>query len=154
MTQLHAIAQRFYGERTWPFQLARYLSIGGFVTCVDIGTFAVLLRARWPLIAVITGSWALAVATHFSLNKYVNFRAHDRPTHRQAVTYGIVAGTTWLTTTAIVKGAVALGAPPLAGKAIAIAFNIPVGFLGHRYLTFGRGITATVRRLFGRSTNA
>ena len=145
MSRLHQFAQKFYADVSWQFQLARYATIGGFVTCIDLGSFALFLRARWPLLAVITASWALAVVTHFSLNKYANFRAHDRPTHHQAGTYAVVVGTTWLTTTAIVKGAVALGAPPLLGKVIAIAFNVPIGFFGHRYLTFGRGIAATLK---------
>jgi putative flippase GtrA len=147
---MSSLPQRFYTDRTWPFQLARYVSIGGFVTCLDLGSFAFFLRLHWPLIGVITASWALAVVTHFSLNKYVNFRAHDRPVHHQAVTYGIVAITVWLTTTAIVKGAVALNVPPLLGKVIAIACNLPLGFFGHRYLTFGRGITATVQHFLER----
>jgi putative flippase GtrA len=149
-----SVLARFYADKTWPFQLARYLSIGGLVTCVDVGTFALLLRTRLPLLAVVTASWALAVGTHFSLNKYVNFRAHDRPAHHQAATYAIVAGTTWLTTVLIVKAAVAIGVPPLGGKIVAIAFNVPVGFLGHRHLTFGRGITATLKHLLDRRTGA
>ncbi|HLX25347.1 MAG TPA: GtrA family protein [Candidatus Cybelea sp.] len=149
---VHELAHRFYSDRAWPYQLARYLSIGGFVTCVDVGSFAIFLRLHWQLQMVITASWALAVVTHFSLNKYVSFRAHDRPVQHQAVTYAIVAFVIWLTTTAIVRGSVALGAPPLLGKAVAIAFNLPVGFLGHRYLTFGRGIAATWRSLFGPRT--
>jgi putative flippase GtrA len=150
MTRLHDFAQRFYADTSWPFQLARYASIGGFVTCIDVGTFVLFLRAGWPLFAVITASLGLAFATHFLLNKYVNFRAHDRPAHHQAATYAVVAGTTWLTTTAIVKGAVALGAPPLLGKFVAIAFNVPIGFFGHRYLTFGRGINATLKEALRR----
>lgn len=145
MTRLHAFAQKFYSDTSWPFQLGRYATIGTFVTCIDLGSFALFLRARWPLMAVITASWALSVVTHFSLNKYANFRAHDRPAHHQAGTYAVVVGTVWLTTTAIVKGAVALGVPPLIGKVIAIACNVPIGFFGHRHLTFGRGIAGTVR---------
>ncbi|MBV8155969.1 MAG: GtrA family protein [Candidatus Eremiobacteraeota bacterium] len=147
-------ARRFYAEKSWPFQLARYLSIGGIVTCLDFGSFALLLRAGWPLLGVITGSWVVAIVSHFALNKYVNFRAHDRPAHHQATTYGVVALVVWLTTTGIVKGAVALGAPALLGKCVAIAFNIPIGFLGHRYLTFGRGIVATLRGALERRDHA
>ena len=154
MTKLHAFAQKFYADTSWPFQLGRYATIGGFVTCIDVGSFALFLRAGYPLLLVITASWAIALVTHFSLNKYVNFRAHDRPTHHQVATYAIVAGTTWFTTTAIVKGAIALGAPPLLGKFVAIAFNVPIGFFGHRYLTFGRGIAATARHLFSRHGDA
>ena len=155
MTRFHDFAQKFYADPSWPFQLARYGSIGGFVTCIDVGSFVLFLRAGWPLLAVITASLGLSLVAHFFLNKYVNFRAHDRPAHHQAVTYAIVAGTTWLTTTAIVKGAVAFGAPPLLGKFLAIAFNVPIGFFGHRHLTFGRGIGATLKdALRGRRKSA
>ncbi len=150
MSGLHVLAQRWYSDRSLPFQLARYLTIGGLATALDVGTFALLLRARWPLLAVITAAYGVGVATHFSLNKYVNFRAHDRPIQRQALTYAVVAFTCWVTTTAIVKGAVALGAAPLVGKALAVAFNIPIGFFGHRHLTFGRGIGAALRRMLSR----
>jgi putative flippase GtrA len=142
---MRAFAARFYEERTWPFQLARYLTIGGAVFCIDVGSFAGFLRAGIPLLVTTTLSYGLGIASHFTLNKYVNFRAHDRPVHAQAVTYGIVAFVCWLTTLGIVKGAVAFGAPPLAGKLLAIAFNLPLGFLGHRYFTFGRGIVSTIR---------
>ncbi|HZY99762.1 MAG TPA: GtrA family protein [Candidatus Baltobacteraceae bacterium] len=148
--RIHALAHRLYADASWPFQLARYVFIGGFVTCLDLGSFVLFLHAGWPLLAVITASWAIAVATHFSLNKYVNFRAHDRPTHQQMVTYAVISAVTWLTTIAIVKGAISLGASPVAGKVLAIAFNVPIGFFGHRYLTFGRGIVATARHLLGR----
>ena len=42
------------------------------------------------------------------------------------------------------------GAPPLLGKFVSIAFNVPIGFFGHRYLTFGRGISATLKEAFRR----
>jgi putative flippase GtrA len=142
---MRAFVERFYEDRTWPFQLARYATIGGIVLCIDVGTFAGLLRAGVALLLTTSIAYGLGIATHFTLNKYVNFRAHDRPVHSQAITYGIVAFICWLTTLGIVRSAVALGLPPLGGKLLAIAFNLPLGFLGHRYLTFGRGILSTVR---------
>lgn len=154
---MRTLATRFYEDRSWPFQLARYLTIGGFVFAVDFGSFALVLRLGWPLLVVATLSYGLGIATHFTLNKYVNFRAHDRPVHSQALTYGAVAFVCWLTTLLIVKGTFAFAVPYLgayragvAGKLAAVAVNIPLGFLGHRYLTFGRGIAATLRDLFGR----
>lgn len=142
---IRVLAQRLYEERTWPFQLARYLSIGSFVFCVDFGLFALLLRAHWPLMLVTTTSFGVGVATHFTLNKYVNFRAHERPVHHQASTYGVVVFACWLITLGVVKVAVSFGMPPLVGKLIAVAVNVPIGFLGHRYLTFGRGIVHAFR---------
>jgi putative flippase GtrA len=144
---MRTLMTRFYVDRTWPFQLARYLTIGGIVFCIDVGSFAALLRAGIPLLVTTTISYGLGIGSHFTLNKYVNFRAHDRPVHSQAITYAAVAFVCWLTTLGIVKGAVLLGAPPLGGKLLAIAFNLPLGFLGHRYLTFGRGIVSAIRGL-------
>jgi putative flippase GtrA len=148
---MHLLASRFYGDRSWKFQLARYVSIGLLVTALDVGSFALFLRARWPLMLAVTASYGLGVAIHFSLNKYANFRAHDRPVRRQAINYAVVAVTCWVTTAAIVKLAVGFGIAPLPAKLIAIACNVPFGFLGHRNLSFGRGITATLRSLFSRT---
>jgi putative flippase GtrA len=147
---VRALITRFYEDRSWPYQLARYLTIGGLVFCIDVGSFAAFLHIGIALLVTTTISYGLGIASHFTLNKYVNFRAHDRPVHSQAITYGIVAFICWLTTLAIVKGAVALGLPPLGGKLLAIAFNLPLGFLGHRYFTFGRGIVHTIRGLSDR----
>jgi putative flippase GtrA len=147
---VRALVARFYEDRSMPFQLARYLTIGGIVFCIDVGSFAGFLRVGIPLLVTTTISYLLGITSHFLLNKYVNFRAHDRPAHSQAVTYGIVAFVCWLTTLGIVKGAVLLGAPPLGGKLLAIAFNLPLGFFGHRHLTFGRGILSTIRGISGK----
>ncbi|HTX59255.1 MAG TPA: GtrA family protein [Verrucomicrobiae bacterium] len=147
---MRTLASRFYEERSWPYQLARYLTIGGLVFVVDIGAFTLFLRLHWWLPAGTATAYALGVIAHFTLNKYVNFRAHDRSVHSQAVTYGAVVGFCLLTTLAIVSGAVALGLPPLAGKLLAVAANVPIGFLGHRHLTFGRGILASLRAFAGR----
>jgi putative flippase GtrA len=142
---VRALVSRFYEEKSLPFQLARYLTIGGIVFCIDVGSFAGFLRLGIPLLVTTTIAYVLGITSHFTLNKYVNFRAHDRPVHSQAVTYAVVAFVCWLTTLGIVKGAVLLGVPPLGGKLLAIAFNLPLGFFGHRHLTFGRGILPVIR---------
>ncbi|HTA40255.1 MAG TPA: GtrA family protein, partial [Candidatus Acidoferrales bacterium] len=82
---MRTLVTRFYEDRTWPFQLARYLTIGGIVFCIDVGSFAALLRAGVPLLVTTTIAYGFGIASHFTLNKYVNFRAHDRPVHAQAV---------------------------------------------------------------------
>jgi putative flippase GtrA len=149
---LRSLARQVLGGHEWPYQLARYLSIGTFTFCVDVGSFALMLHARWPLTLVAALSYALGTVTHFTLNKYANFRAHDRPVRNQLVTYAIVVGTCGAITIAIVDGGTLLGLPPLVAKVIAVAVNVPIGFLGHRYLTFGRGIFAALHELFARRT--
>lgn len=150
MSALPPLVHRLLAERTWPYQLARYCSIGGFTFLVDFSSFALMLHAHWPLTLVATLSYGLGTVVHFSCNKYLNFRAHDRPVRQQVVTYAIVVVFCWLTTVAIVDGMVALGLQPLVAKVIAVAVNVPIGFLGHRHLTFGPGIAAVVQRIFAR----
>jgi putative flippase GtrA len=144
---MREVMRRYYEDTSWPYQLARYLTIGGFVFAIDIGSFALLLRSRLALLLVASIAYGLGILAHFTLNKYVNFRAHHRPLADQATTYGIVAFVCWLTTLAIVKLATGVGVPPLGAKVIAVALNIPIGFWGHRTLTFGHGIVNAVRRL-------
>jgi putative flippase GtrA len=118
------------------------------VFLVDIGLYAALLRTALPLWAAVTIAYCVAVCIHFALNKYWNFRKHDRPIQDQASTHVFVVGFCLLTTIAVVGTLVTyLGVNPLVAKVVAVAVNVPIGFLGVRYLTFGRGIVGTVREI-------
>jgi putative flippase GtrA len=140
---------RLFSDRTWPFQLIRYVSIGAIVFVVDVGLFRLLVGTGVFLAIAATISFGIAICVHFTFNKYVNFRAHDRPVGEQAGTYALVAFVCWLVTLAVIESGVRLfGLTPLAAKLVAVAVNLPVGFLGHRYLTFGPGIAHAIRRIF------
>lgn len=146
--------RQMLAERAWRFQLLRYLAIGGIVFVIDVGSFRLLIVAGVFLAIATTLSFTLAVCVHFTLNKYLNFRVHDRSVQAQASTYVVVAAVAWLVTLAIVEIGVRLGGlPPLASKLVAVAVNIPVGFFGHRYLTFGPGIVRTLQRALARGEN-
>jgi putative flippase GtrA len=133
---IRELGARFYASRSWRFQLARYLTIGGVSAGVDLGIFVLLLAARVPILIVATASYGVGLAVHFTLNKYLNFRRHDRPIHRQASTYALVAFACWLVTLAIIKLATVGGLTPFAGKLAAIVLCAPIGFFGHRHFTF------------------
>jgi putative flippase GtrA len=133
-------------DRHTLLQFLTYASIGGFVQVVDIGLFRTLLLARTVPELAATVAGAVAMVVHFTLNKYVNFRNHDRPVHRQAGTYLAVGVVWWVVTLTIIASLTRVfGVPPLYAKLVAVAVNFPVGYLAHRYLTFGKGITATYR---------
>ncbi|MGR4065637.1 MAG: GtrA family protein [Vulcanimicrobiaceae bacterium] len=135
-------------HRGWQYQLLRYCTIGGLVFCVDVGLYTLLLRTALPLWAAVTIAYCVAVCIHFALNKYWNFRKHDRPIQDQASTHVVVVGFCLLTTIAIVGSLVTyFGVNPVVAKIVAVAVNVPIGFLGVRYLTFGRGIFGTVREI-------
>jgi putative flippase GtrA len=138
-------------EDRWRYQLLRYGAIGSIVFVIDVGSFRALLEVSRYLAVAATLSYALAVCVHFTLNKYANFRKHDRRVREQASTYIVVAFICWCTTLAVVEGGVATGLSPLVSKIAAVALNIPIGFAGHRFLTFGPGIIAATRRLLQRA---
>jgi putative flippase GtrA len=130
----------------WQFQLVRYLTIGGIASLMDLALLWAFLRAGIHLATAVTLAYAIPAVLHFSLNKFANFRIHTRETHRQALTYVAVTILCWLATIAIVEmGVVIFRLPPLVSKLFAIVINAPLGFLGHRYLTFGHGFGAAFR---------
>ena len=126
---------------------ARYLAIGAFVFCVDAGSFQVFVRAGLLLPIATSTSFLLATVTHFTLNRFLNFRNFERTVAQQARTYVIVAAVALLIqNAAVLIGVYTFHLVPLFAKIIGIAINVPIGFLGHRYLTFGDGIIGTLRR--------
>ncbi len=143
--------QRVLSGRALHFQLARYLAIGGFVFVVDVGLFWLLVNAHVFLAAAVTIAYCVAVCVHFTLNKYANFRAHDRPWYHQASTYAVVAFVCWVVTLIVVEFCFRIvGLSPLVSKVTAVAVNMPVGFVGHRFLTFGPGVVRAIRRVSAR----
>lgn len=129
----------------------RYMVIGGFVFAIDYSLYKYLLfelhTALWEAVTV---SQTVALLIHFTLNKFLNFRAHDRSARDQFGTYLIVAGFCILVSQVVVYGWVALfGNSDLMlklAKCAAVGVNIPIGFLGHKKLTFGGGLRAFTRR--------
>lgn len=143
--------QRRRGERARRSRLRRellsYAAIGALSVTLDVLIFRQLIGAALtPELAAIGGG-AVSMVVHFTLNKYFTFRKHDRPAHEQLGTYCAVVGVWWVVTLTVValltRG---LGVPPIAAKLVAVAINFPLGFAGQRYLTFGAGIAAALRR--------
>ncbi|NDD29204.1 MAG: GtrA family protein [Proteobacteria bacterium] len=126
----------------------RYIAIGGFVFIIDFGSYAAILNndiTYWKAAAI---SQIIAFITHFLLNKHLNFRNHDRPTSQQFATYLVVALFCLGVGIAVVQwwiwifGASRVNA--YIAKCVAVGVNIPIGFIGHKKLTFGQGLKAVV----------
>jgi len=126
----------------------RYLAAGAVVFAIDVGLFSAFVRLGIALWLGTSIAFTVAAVVHFLLNKYLTFRAFDRTFVKQARTYLILQIPSLLLTAAIVEGCtVGLHFAPLVSKIISIAVNVPLGFLGHRYLTFGGGIRAMLARM-------
>jgi putative flippase GtrA len=127
-------------------QLTFYAAIGVLAVTIDLGTFRGLMSVDCiPEIAVIVSGVA-SMLVHFFLNKYVNFRNHDRTMRDQLGTYCAVVSVWWVVTLTVVAVMTRMFlTPPMLAKLIAVALNFPLGFFAQRHLTFGPGIAATLR---------
>ena len=126
---------------------SRYIGIGGLVFILYIGVFQLLIIGHIYRPLATTIAYVLAVTCQFILNKFLNFKNFERSTARQLKTYIVVVTFCWFVTVLVIEACVRwLRVPPVGGQLIAIAVNIPLGFVGNVYLTFGGGIRATLRR--------
>ena len=142
-----ALRRRVFDARTRR-ELAFYAAIGAFSVTVDVAVFRGLCDAGWVPELAAVGGGALSMVGHFTLNKYLTFRNHDRPLRAQLGTYCAVVSVWWVVTLTVVAVLTrGCGVSPLAAKLIAVAINFPLGFVAQRTLTFGPGIAALVRRL-------
>ena len=137
-------------------KFALYLFIGGITFCVDMGSFLVLIYL-FELLRPLSSSIAflLGLACHFSLNKYFNFKSFERVIYQQLRTYIFVVGINLLITVIVIEiSCELLNIPPFYAKCAAVAVNIPIGFLGHKYLTFGEGTRKFVKKYMYKFKNA
>lgn len=128
-------------------QLVAYGSIS--VTCfiTDILLLKLFLVLQLPLSVAVSCAYLSAVTLQFFLNKYVTFRAFDRVLLAQGRTYFAVTGFNWLLALAFVEVGVRMfHVHPMTAKYASVPVIFVVGFIANRHLTFGAGITATVRR--------
>ena len=121
-----------------------YVAIGTFVLIVYLGLFQFLEAHHVALSLASTIAYAVATATHFSLNRYTNFRRFDRAIHDQARTFIAVIFGQWIITLVIVNLLVFRGVSPTIASVVAVVVNFPLGFIANRYLTFGVGIVPRV----------
>lgn len=132
-------------------QFALYVTIGGLGVAVDLLSLAALLRVHVLLVPAVTLAFAASVAVHFTLNKYYNFRNHDRPIARQAGTYLVVASSVWLLTVLWIEFFVRyFGVSVMVAKVSVLPLNVVIGYFGTRFLAFGPGIGRSVRAWLAR----
>jgi putative flippase GtrA len=136
----------FASDRLVQRQFATYLVIGGTVFCIDVSTFAFCVAHHMFLPLASTTAFFTGTTTHFLLNRYANFRRFDRAIHDQARTFAFIIFVQWLITLALISALVAHGVYPTVARIVAIAVNLPLGFIANRYLTFGVGIVPRVLR--------
>jgi putative flippase GtrA len=128
----------------------RYLLIGGFVFIIDFKLYMALWNSYHILWLALAISQTVAFLIHFSLNRFLNFRSFDRSAREQFGTYLVVAAFCILVSQAVGYAWLAVfGAGTHSiklAKCAAVGVNIPIGFIGHKKLTFGGGLGVLARR--------
>lgn len=126
-------------------QALRYYVVSAFAVAIDVSIFQVLAAggAAAPVAAAI--SYPLAGAMHFTTNRSWTFGRPGRNAIAQIPAYLAVVATGWAATVAVVAYCtLSFHMPALPAKAAAMLVTLPIGFLGHKYITYGRGLRATV----------
>lgn len=142
-------AQRTSGFGTTAALALRYYCVGALALGIDVLLFQGLIRASVSPVGAAAVSYAIAAGVHFFINRTWSFKAFDRSAISQARTYGFVLFVAWITTIGVVGlGTGVFHLTPIVSKAVAIIVTLPMGFLGHRYLTFGGGLRAALRVVY------
>jgi putative flippase GtrA len=122
----------------------RYAATGGIAVLADLTCFQILVMAGVFLPLTTTIAFCCGVCFHFSLNKLWTFRAKGAPDAFQIAAYLSVLCASFLVTQLVVEAMVIeLHAVPIVARIAAIVVALPVGFFGHRYVTFRDGRKTT-----------
>jgi putative flippase GtrA len=137
--------------RISPVQVVVYYAFSVCAMALDFTGLALLIRLGIAAPVAAGTSFLSGAAFHFSANRWLNFKAFHRAAAVQARTYFAIVGVAWvMTVLTIYVVHDRLGQPWLAAKVLATAITLPIGFLGHRFLTFNAGMRAGIRSLAAR----
>lgn len=132
-----------------------YCWIGLAGVFVYIGVLWLLLKLGVSAPLAITLSYCAGGATQFFGNRYFNFRAFERTVMHQGSTYVLISIVNYLLTLAFVTVAVRFaGMSVLLATVLSLPITFPAAYLANRYLTFGAGIMASLKRWRSRKARA
>ena len=130
-------------------QIFKYVIIGLLTLFVDVILLIVLVEyvGTQPLIAA-TISYVSALAVHFNLNRYWNFKNFERIYYDQLRTYLLASFLFYIVNISIIEFFVALGFHYFIGKLVAIAILVCLSFIFNKYVTFNVGLRGFLKNLF------
>ena len=135
--------------RLLDYQPVRYYCVGATALFIDVCVFQTLVLLGFVPVGAAALSYGVAGTVHFLSNRIWTFKALHRTPTAQLPTYAGVVIAAWAVTVVVVGACTAnLHFSPLAAKFTAIAATVPMGFFGHKYLTFGIGLRSLANHLF------
>jgi len=127
-------------------QFITYGSISCTALILDLITYRIMIGYVAVPLALASG-FTVSVTSHFSLNKYVTFRNHDRPVAIQLRTYLIVTGILYVVALTVVETAIHyFHLSEMTAKLVSVPITIPFGYLANKHLIFGPGVATTIQR--------
>jgi len=120
-------------------RVVRFCVVGGVVFAVDFGAIW-MFKQFLPRLVAVAIAYLIAVAIHYSLNKWWVFGAGQRFCGRELARYGLMVAACWLLTILTVAGALRLLTDNVfIAKGLAIPPTMVLGFVMMRSFVFRAG---------------
>jgi dolichol-phosphate mannosyltransferase len=135
-------AQRFgnaLGRRSNWEQLAKFCTVGATGYVVNLVVYTILLKgAGLHYIPAAVGSFLVAVANNYTLNRIWTFRVQRGHVGAQGLRFLVVSTVSLLANLAVLHLMVTLGLGEILAQAIAIVLVTPLNFVGNKLWSFRR----------------
>lgn len=140
--------------RLLKYEPVRYYCMSAIAVIIDVGLFQSMVLFGITAVAAAACSYAVAGVVHFITSRIWTFQAFHSSTAMQLPAYVAVVCTAWVATVLTVALFTnGFHVSPLAAKFIAMAAVLPIGYFGHKYVTFGRRFSQLVSSLKPRVRN-
>ena len=127
------------GRRSNWEQLGKFCTVGAAGYVVNLAVYAILLKwAGQHYLPAAVGSFLVAVANNYSLNRVWTFRVERGRVGAQGWRFLVVSTVSLLANLAVLHGLVTAGVDEIAAQAVAIVLVTPLNFVGNKLWSFRR----------------
>lgn len=127
------------GRRSNWEQLGKFCTVGAAGYVVNLAVYAILLKwAGLHYLPAAVGSFLVAVANNYSLNRVWTFRVERGHVGAQGWRFLVVSTVSLLANLAVLHGLVTAGVDEIAAQAVAIVLVTPLNFVGNKLWSFRR----------------
>ena len=127
------------GRRSNWEQLAKFCTVGATGYVVNLVVYTILLKgAGLHYIPAAVGSFLVAVANNYTLNRIWTFRVERGHVGAQGLRFLVVSTVSLIANLAVLHLMVTLGLGEILAQAIAIVLVTPLNFVGNKLWSFRR----------------
>jgi len=127
------------GRRSNWEQLAKFCTVGATGYVVNLVVYTILLKgAGLHYIPAAVGSFLVAVANNYTLNRLWTFRVERGHVGAQGLRFLVVSTVSLIANLAVLHLMVTLGLGEILAQAIAIVLVTPLNFVGNKLWSFRR----------------